>query len=204
MRLFYKVTSYVLFATYWVLYRHKIEWEVDPRTIKGGAIIAPNHVSYLDPQLVCASWPGDLIFFAKRRLFERPILGKVLRMLCCHPVEEGKELSTIRAAIGLLKQGEKVVLFPEGTRSTDGELKPFRNGVAFLALQSRCPIVPCYVGGSYEAWPKSSKRPRLRGVRTFCRFGRPVLPYDAEGRPLTKEALNERLFLEISRLKKGP
>lgn len=200
MRLFYKTTSIVLFSLYWVLYRHKIEWEVDPKKIRGGAIIAPNHVSYLDPQLVCASWPGDLVFFARSRLFERPILGTVLRMLHCHPVEKGKELATIRAAIGLLKQGEKVVVFPEGTRSTDGELKPLRSGVAFLALQSRCPIIPCYVGGSYTAWPRSQKWPRLWGVRTVCRFGRPIFPYDAEGRPATKEALNEQLSAAISQL----
>ena len=201
MRLFYKVVICLFRITYWVLYRHRVEWKgVDPKKIKGAAIIAPNHVSYLDPQLVAASWPGDLSFFAGSRLFERPFLGFLLRMLCCHPVEKGKELAAMRTALGLLKEGKKVVLFPEGTRSNDGTLKPLRNGVAFLALQSRCPIIPCYVSGSYEMWPRSRKWPRLRGGRTLCRFGKPILPYDEKGNPMTKEALNKRLFEAISRL----
>ena len=94
----------------------------------------------------------------------------------------------------------KVVVFPEGTRSDDGGLKPLRSGVAFLALQSRCPIIPCYVGGSYEAWPRSRKWPRLRGVRTYCRFGRPISPLDANGNPVAKETLNELLYEAIARL----
>lgn len=186
--------------TYSLLYRHKVEWEVNPKEIPGGAIIAPNHVSYLDPQLVSASWPGDLTFFAGSRLFKRPFLGCVLRLLRCYPVEKGKELSTIRTAIRLLKEGKKVVVFPEGTRSSDGDLQPLRSGVALLAFQSRCPIIPCYVGGSYEAWPRSRKWPRLRGVRTYCRFGKPILPLDASGNPVAKERLNELLYEAISRL----
>jgi 1-acyl-sn-glycerol-3-phosphate acyltransferase len=200
MHLFYEITRRVLHLTYSVLYRHQVEWEMDPKTIPAGAIIAPNHVSYLDPQLVCGSWPGDLTFFAGSRLFKYPILGRVLRLLRCHPVEKGKELATIRAAIGILREGRRVVVFPEGTRSNDGDLKPFRDGVAFLALQSRCPIIPCYVGGTYEAWPRSQKWPRLRGVRTVCRFGPPIWPVDASGNPVAKERLNALLSEEISRL----
>jgi 1-acyl-sn-glycerol-3-phosphate acyltransferase len=200
MKLFYKVARRVLYMTYLALYHHKVEWEINPKEIQGGAIIAPNHVSYLDPQLVCASWPGDLSFFAGSRLFKHLFMGCLLRLLCCHPVEKGKELATIRTAISLLKEGKKVVVFPEGTRSDDGDLKPFHNGVAFLALQSHCPIIPCYVGGSYDAWPRSRKWPRFRGVRTFCRFGRPILPLDANGKPVAKETLNKLLYEAISRL----
>ena len=203
MSFFYRIASVVFFVVYKLFYRNRAEWETDPREIKGGAIIAPNHVSYLDPQLVSGSWSGDLTFFAGSRLFRKPVLGLILRMLHCHPVEKGNELATIRAAVKLLKGGKKIVLFPEGTRSENGTLQPFRSGVAFLALQSRCPVIPCYVGGSYQAWPKSRKWPRLFGVRTFCRFGRPIWPFDETGAPLTKEALNRRLYEAISRLAEG-
>ena len=183
-----------------VFYHNKVEWETDPREIKGGAIIAPNHVSYLDPQLISGSWPGSITFFAGSHLFQKPILGILLRMLCCHPVEKGNELATIRTAIKLLKQGKKIVLFPEGTRSNDGVLKPLRSGVAFLALQSRCPVIPCYISGTYQAWPRSKKWPRFFGVKTICHFGRPIWPCDASGNLVSKEALNEQLYEAISRL----
>lgn len=203
MKLFYRVAAHLFAVTYTVLYRHKVGWEMNPKELQGGAIIAPNHVSYLDPQLVSASWPGDLSFFAGSRLFQRPFLGFLLRMLCCYPVEKGKEISTIRTAIKLLKEGKKVVVFPEGTRSDDGELQPLRNGVAFLALQSRCPIIPCYISGSYEAWPRSRTWPRLGGVRTLCRFGRPIWPMDDDGNPVAKETLNKHLYEAIARLGTG-
>jgi 1-acyl-sn-glycerol-3-phosphate acyltransferase len=152
---------------------------------------------------VAASWPDDLHFFAGKRLFEKRIMRWILIHLCCHPVERGKELSTIRTALDLLKEGNKVVLFPEGTRSEDGDLLPLRSGVAFLASQSQCPIIPCYVGGSYEAWPKTHRYPRVMGVRTVCRFGRPIWPKSADGKVLSKQALNEALQEALVRLASG-
>lgn len=183
-----------------MLYGHEVEWEFDPAQLPGAAIVAPNHVSYLDPQLVAGSWPGDLNYFAGSHLFQSLFMRWLLRHMRCHPVEKGKELSTIRMAIGLLKEGRKIVLFPEGTRSEDGELKPLRSGVSFLAYQSQCPIVPCYVGGSYDAWPRTRKWPRLTGVRTICRFGRPILPIDEQGNRRSKETLQQLLHESLSRL----
>lgn len=200
MKLFYRLASVGFRLVYGVLYHHTVESEFSIREFQGPCIIAPNHVSYLDPQLVAGSWHGDLNFFASKRLFDHSFLGLLLRCLGCHPVEKGKELATIRTAIELLNKGERVVVFPEGTRSEDGDLQPLRSGVAFLALRCHCPIIPCYIGGSYEAWPKNKKRPRFGGVRTVCRFGRPIWPDDSEGKALSKEALNEALQKEIARL----
>ncbi len=193
MNCFYQFVIGCFRLFYGLLYNHKVEFEFDLREVPGAAIIAPNHVSYLDPQLVAASWPEDLHFFANRRLFEKRVMRWILDNLCCHPVEKGKELATIRTALELLKQGKKIVVFPEGTRSERGELQPLRSGVAFLALQSGCPIIPCYVRGAFEAWPKTRKRPRFWGVRTVCRFGRPIWPKDSEGNSITKQALNDAL-----------
>jgi 1-acyl-sn-glycerol-3-phosphate acyltransferase len=200
VKLFYKFVIGGFRLVYGLTYDHKVEWEFDVHELHGAAIVAPNHVSYLDPQLVAASWPDDLHFFAGKRLFENRMMRWILHNLYCHPVEKGKELSTIRTAIDLLKQGNKIVVFPEGTRSQDGELQPLRSGAAFLSLQSQCPIIPCYVGGSFEAWPRTRKRPRLTGVRTVCRFGCPIWPKDAEGNRLSKEAINEALQQSLVRL----
>ena len=199
--MFYRTASWAFYLVYKLLYRHKVEWEFDPKGLLGAAIIAPNHVSYLDPQLVSGSWPGDLHFFAGSHLFSRPVLGWLLRRMRCHSVRPGNELATIRMALQLLKEGKKVVVFPEGTRSDDGSLKPLRNGVAFLAEQSQAPIVPCYVGGSFEAWPRNRKWPRLHGGRTVCRFGRPIWPTDPSGAKRSKKTLNEMLQHSLSRLK---
>jgi 1-acyl-sn-glycerol-3-phosphate acyltransferase len=200
VKLIYRVVTNAFRLFYGLAYDHKVEWEFDIQQLPGAAIVAPNHVSYLDPQLVAGSWPDDLHFFAGKRLFENKIMKWLLDNLYCHPVEKGKELSTIRTAIELLKEGKKIVVFPEGTRSQDGDLQPLRNGVAFLASLSQCPIIPCYVGGSYKAWPRDRKRPRFRGVRTVCRFGRPIWPKDADGKALSKEALNMALEQALIRL----
>ena len=198
--MFYKIVIGGFRLFYGLLYNHKVEWEFDPKELPGAALIAPNHVSYLDPQLVAASWPEDLHFFAAKRLFRTRIMKWILEHLCCHPVEKGKELATIRTALELLSQGYKIVVFPEGTRSEGGGLQPLRSGVAFLAVQSGCPIVPCYVGGSYKAWPKTRKRPRFWGVQTVCRFGRPIWPTDEHGNTRSKKELNDALQHSLEHL----
>jgi 1-acyl-sn-glycerol-3-phosphate acyltransferase len=200
MTLLYAIASCLFRFFYGLVYRNTITFECDVKTIRGAAIIAPNHVSYLDPQLILGAWPGSLNFFASDYLFKNPLFGWVLRNLQAHPILRGKELATLRSALQLLKEGKKVVLFPEGTRSLDGTLKELRDGVAFLALQAKCPIIPCYVHGAYQAWPRSRKFPRLFGVRTRCIFGSPISPFNEKMELRSKRELTEALYKELKRL----
>lgn len=196
----YRFVIFLFRIFFHLFYRNRIEWEFDPKQLCGAAIIAPNHASYLDPPLVSASWPKPLHFFAGKRLFHKGWLGWLLPRLNTHPVEQGQEIATMRLALSLLKEGKKIVVFPEGTRSKDGKMGPMRSGVSFLAFRSGAPIVPCYIEGTYEAWPPTKKRPRMRGRKTLCRFGKPIYPVCDDGTKLSKQEITDAIQTELERL----
>ncbi|MCC7299934.1 MAG: (d)CMP kinase [Verrucomicrobia bacterium] len=128
-----------------------------PKT--GGVIIASNHASYLDPPAVGASSRKMRMthFMARDTLFRNPLMGAFLRRVGVIPLDREKgDIKAMKTAIQLLKDGASVALFPEGTRSLDGELQPPKPGIGFLVAKGQAPVVPVYVHGSYAAWSKHS------------------------------------------------
>ena len=121
----------------------------------GPAILASNHASYLDPPLVGVSCRKDVYFLARKSLFERPVIGPIIAQLNTVPVDRDRgDVGAVRAMIKLLKSGNRVLVFPEGTRSKDGNLQPARAGVGLLIAKSLAPVVPIRVFGSYAALPR--------------------------------------------------
>ncbi|MGB4581458.1 MAG: lysophospholipid acyltransferase family protein [Coriobacteriia bacterium] len=144
---------------------------------EGGALLAGNHVSYLDPMLMWIVSPRPVHFMAKRELWDSKVLAWLLPRLWGFPVKRGEpDRTAITTATELLKSGELVGVFPEGGRSEDGgeALREAQGGAAFIALRADAPIVPVAFVGTERAWPKGAKLPRL--VRTYIRIGAPVLP----------------------------
>ncbi len=138
-----------------ILYRHRLYGKEN--IPKGAAIIAPNHVSHLDPAIVGAFWPGKVRFFARDTLF-KGIMGWLLPKLQVYPIQrEGADIKTMRQILRYLDEGEKVVLFPEGTRSPNGTLQKPQAGVAMLAQRAGVPIIPVYVAGTFEIMPPGTK-----------------------------------------------
>lgn len=128
-----------------------------PKT--GGVIIASNHASYLDPPAVGASSRRMRMthFMARDTLFRNPLMGAFLRRVGVIPLDRNKgDVTAMKTAIQLLRDGASVALFPEGTRSPDGNLQPPKPGIGFLVAKGNAPVVPVYVHGSYEAWSKHS------------------------------------------------
>lgn len=195
----YRVAAFLSWVFFKLCFRYRVTYECDPKSFPQGVIIAPNHASYLDPPLVGASWKGSLHFFAGSHLFEGMILGKILPKINCHPVIRGKERATIRQAIELLKEKKNIVVFPEGTRSKDGELLELKSGVAYIAFMTGCPIIPCYLEGTHSAWPRGSKFPKLFSHKLLCTFGAPLYPQGEPSRE-NKDALTKRLEEELRRL----
>lgn len=193
----YRFVVFIIRIVLSIFFKHKTEYTYPPELLPKGVIIAPNHASYLDPPLVAASWKGELHFFAGAHLFKKSFLGFLLPKINCHPVVPGKERATIRQAVDLLKQGKKVVLFPEGTRSKDGRLLALKTGVAYISLLTGCPIVPCYVEGTHDAWPKGKRLPQLSRLPLLCRFGNPLF---ADVTKESKELLTERLEKALTQL----
>jgi 1-acyl-sn-glycerol-3-phosphate acyltransferase len=133
----------------------------DKLPIEGPALIASNHVSFLDPPFVGQVFDEALYFFARKTLFDHPVVGATLRAWQTIPIDQDKpDASSLKATIRLLRSGKKVLIFPEGTRSPDGELQKAEAGVGLFIAKSAAPVLPVRIFGTYEAFPRGAKFPR--------------------------------------------
>lgn len=128
------------------------------------AIVISNHVSNLDPPVLLPLIPGQASVFLKAELMKIPILGLVMKMGRYVPVSRGNSREEARASVNaaaeVLRAGNHVFLFPEGTRSADGTLLPFRKGAFFLAVQSGAPLAPMIVRGTERMMPRGTLKAR--------------------------------------------
>ena len=132
-----------------------------------GALICSNHQSYFDPVLVGICFPWPVNFVARQSLFDTFLFGAVIHYLDAIPIDrEGMSLSGIKETLRRLKRSEMVVIFPEGTRTLDGKVGPLKPGFCALARRGKVPILPVGIDGAYDAWPRTSRFPRLTKVRT--------------------------------------
>jgi 1-acyl-sn-glycerol-3-phosphate acyltransferase len=195
----YWVTKVVLTPVLTIAFRPRIEGVRHvPR--RGPAILACNHVSYLDwlflPLVV--RW-RHISFLAKLEYFTRPGLrGRLQRFFFTNtgqvPVDRsGSDASSaaLRTAARLLREGKLVGIFPEGSRSRDGRLNRGRTGLARIAAETGVPVVPCATVGAYELCPPGAKVPRPRKVAV--RFGEPMT---FPGSPCTASAAELRAWTD--------
>lgn len=130
---------------------------------KGCFFIASNHESYLDPALIGVSFPYPIHYFARRTLFDHRVLGFLLRRVNVLPIDQERpDIRGMRTAIRTVQSGEPLVVFPEGSRSLDGNLQPGQPGVGLLVLKTGCPVLPVRIRGAHAAWPRDSKKIRFR------------------------------------------
>jgi 1-acyl-sn-glycerol-3-phosphate acyltransferase len=146
---------------------------------QGPLLLVANHSSVLDPPLIGAVAPRPLCFLAKEELFGIPLFGRFIRALNARPLRrEGADARALRTALRLLEEGQALLVFPEGTRGDEGTLRPAKPGVGMLAVTSGAPVVPVYITGSGQVWPRGRSFPRPGKVRvTFgapLRFERPA------------------------------
>jgi len=141
-------------------------WEVRGRDHvppEGGLIVASNHISFWDPPLVGTAAMRELHFLAKEELFRVPVLGPLIRSFNAIPIRRGvADLSGLARAMEVLRAGRALLMFPEGTRARDGELKAARPGVGMLAVATDARIVPAYVSGSDQMGKWLFRRVRVR------------------------------------------
>jgi 1-acyl-sn-glycerol-3-phosphate acyltransferase len=167
---------------------------------EGGVLICPNHISYADPPLIGVAARRRCCYMSKAEVFEVPLIGWFITISYVYPVDrEGGGRQAIRIATTLLEAGEAVVLFPEGTRSPDGELLPGQLGAAYIASRAKVPIVPAAVWGTDVLLPLHSKR--LYRCPVHVRFGEPFRVPESEGeRHVRKELLQPATDELMSRI----
>lgn len=141
---------------------------------KGGFILACNHLSYLDPPALGCLIPRNLHYFARDSLFFGP-LGLLITKLNSIPVNRDQlDLGTLRKVLSVLKGGEPVLVFPEGTRSPDGTLQKSQKGLGLLVHKSGVPVLPARLHGSFEILGKGKLFPRI-GKKLYLNIGSPIL-----------------------------
>ncbi len=140
----------------------------------GPFLIASNHASHLDPPLVGCQVPRQMRFFARKSLWNNRALGWWMDQVETIPVErDSGDIGAIKRVLQALAEHRAVVLFPEGTRSLDGQLQKPKPGVGLMACKTGVPVVPCRIFGSFEAFGKGSAIPRL-GSPISVVFGPPI------------------------------
>jgi len=121
------------------------------------AIYVSNHQSNADIPAIYASLPIPFSWLAKQELFRVPLFGLAMKRAGCIPIDRTNRramMRTINAAGQQITSGTSVIIFPEGTRSPDGELQPFKKGALLIAAKAQVPVVPIAIRGSYQILPK--------------------------------------------------
>ena len=140
----------------------------------GPLLLVSNHLSHLDSLVLGILLNRPLNYMARSTLFFWP-LGPFIRSLGAFPINrEGMGAEGFKETLRRLRSGGIVTLFPEGTRTPDGELAELKPGIARLVIKAKVPIIPAAIAGTFESWPRTSALPRPHPLRIH--FGQPIDP----------------------------
>ena len=154
--------------------------------LRGGVLAAANHASYLDPPLLGNATPRVMYYMARAELFRGKLAGPFIKLWGAFPIRRDMwSAGGLKTALRKLDEGKLVMYFPEGTRSYDGGLRKPMVGAGLLAYMAKAPVVPTYVDGTYESFPRGAKVPRRAKV-TVC-FGPPLDLESYRERPPSKD-----------------
>jgi 1-acyl-sn-glycerol-3-phosphate acyltransferase len=169
---------------------------------KGGILIASNHIDVYDPPIIGCASPRELYYLAKSELFKNPIFGWILKKYNSIPISRGSfDRKGLIKALEILREGKALLIFPEGTRSKDGNLQELKFGVAKLALEAEVPIVPAYLDYS-DNWLKAFFQRR----KVKIKFGSPIDRENLSRIPKNKEGylrITREIILSIKALKES-
>jgi 1-acyl-sn-glycerol-3-phosphate acyltransferase len=139
----------------------------------GGVLVAANHASFLDIPLLGCGITRRVAFLGRQDLFPVPGLRWACQRLGWIPIRPDRlDRVGFGKATSLIKEGKVVVIYPEGSRTSDGALHPGKPGIGVIVEDTRCPVVPAYIAGTHEAMPPGSFRIRFRPIRVT--FGKPL------------------------------
>ncbi|MES2694848.1 MAG: lysophospholipid acyltransferase family protein [Verrucomicrobiota bacterium] len=173
----------------------------------GGFLVAANHASHLDPPMIGCQMSRQIAYFARKTLWRGGISSWWLDSVGTIPVDRdgGQDVSAIKRVLKAIKEERGLILFPEGTRSPDGNLQAAKPGIGFIACKTQVPVVPVRIFGSFEAFGKGRKlKP---GTPVTIVFGKPIPPSVYDDPKAGKERFqlaSERIMAHIARLQPPP
>lgn len=176
---------------------YKVEYEgLENLDRKGGFIIAPNHVVAYDPLFIAMASERPFHYIAKYEIFENPIVNKAATHLNAFPIVRGRgDMRAINYAVELLRRGEVLCIFPEGTRSPDGTPKRAKSGVGYMARESGVDVIPVAI---------YMENKDKKGSRVIVKFGKAIensaLGFTDGGKTKENKAAANMIMGEITRL----
>ena len=199
MTLAYRFTTTLLFVLFKIFFRFKII-NIEKVPEKGGVIVVSNHVSHLDPLVIGAAIrKRQSTFMAKRGLFKIPLVGAFVKTFSFPVDRDTPQPSTIKEAVRRLKNGELIVMFPEGGRSKDGSLLDAKRGTGLIAALSGAKVIPAYIDGTNTVLPAGAKFIRLSSIRII--FGDSIETKGKESGRDFQERIGNDIMEEIRNLK---
>lgn len=170
---------------------------------RGSFLIAANHASFLDPPLIGCQVPRQIAYFARKTLWKPGFASWWLDEVGTIPVDRdgGQDVSAIKRVLKTLKEDKGLILFPEGTRTSDGRLQEPKAGVGLIASRAGVPVVPARIFGSFEAYGKG--RTLRLGTPVSIVFGPPIMPAEYDEPAAGKErylVASQRIFARIAAL----
>jgi 1-acyl-sn-glycerol-3-phosphate acyltransferase len=176
----YYVAAVLISAVAKLLFRPSVEG-AENIPLTGPVLIAPIHRSNVDFAFTLFISPRKVFFMAKDGLYNHPLFGKLLVRLGAFPVNrDAADRGSMRLAEEVLRRGQALVLFPEGTRKFGPEVEPLHDGAMFIAARTGATVVPVGIAGSDKALGHGAKFPRFAKIHIVV--GKPIAPPVSEGR----------------------
>jgi 1-acyl-sn-glycerol-3-phosphate acyltransferase len=203
--LFYLIVRAILRFLMRIAFRMRVEGK-DNVPSEGGVLLAANHSSLLDPIVIGCAVDRPVRFMAKQELFDNAFIGTIARSMGAFPVRRGKDdREAFHRALEVLREGEVLGMFPEGTRSLDGRLQKAYFGAAVLAEKTGAYLVPVGIIGTDRVMRKGHILPKTG--RISVKFGKPIIPAEVcseiptnQSSVKPKEAITNLMMEEIRRL----
>jgi 1-acyl-sn-glycerol-3-phosphate acyltransferase len=185
----YRICAAVVGGLAKILFRPSVIG-ADNIPLTGPVLIAPIHRSNVDFAFSLFISPRKVFFMAKEGIFHPAIFGALLTRLGAFPVDRNSaDRESLRLSEEVLKRGQALVLFPEGTRKEGVSVEPLHDGAAFIAARTGATIVPVGIAGSERAMPVGARLPRLAKIQIVV--GRPIEPPISDGR-VSRSQINEK------------
>jgi len=139
----------------------------------GPLLLASNHASYFDPPLVGICSGRAVYYLARKTLMEWPVFGRMFPDMNVIPVDrDGADMTAMKTVIRVVRAGNGMVVFPEGTRSADGRIQPGQAGIGFIIAKTLAPVLPVRIFGAHEAFPRNARFPRPSRITVV--IGEPI------------------------------